>query len=227
MSINDWLQYNSSLFRLKSLIWAECLSLPDSGHWLQPLSGLGRSRSLRSRVLPRSRSEDSGPGNTGQTLGPRQPQIFWQTGDTDPSPMRPTHSGDEVHATFIKLWSVDTLDFSLMHRSQSFQSIYPSKRRILSILSICHNTTISGNNLINLSKFEKIFSKFSLSGAGCTVQSRPLAAPWNIKIKWNKTSLCSWFKAWLTACIHQIYFWDSDKIQSSIQTFKVTTSPNF
>ena len=47
---------------------------PSASHCLTPatdcslsLSGLGRSRSLRSRVLPRSRSEDSGPGNTGQT----------------------------------------------------------------------------------------------------------------------------------------------------------------
>ena len=115
----------------------------------------------------------------------------------------PTQERRERRDLYLICWH--SWLFMGMHRSQSFQSIDPSKRRILSILSICHNTTISGNNLINLSKFEKIFSKFSLrSGAGCTVHSRPLGAPWNIKIKWNKTSLCSWCQAWLTAFIRFI-----------------------
>ena len=128
--------------------------------WLRPLT----AASLRTRPEPEpltpSEPESlapepewglSGPGNTGQTPDPGL--ILWHTAQTGTTTMRPSLREHELHVTFVRFWSSDTLDFSLMHHSPSFQSIYLSKRRILSILSICHNTTISGNNLINLSKF--------------------------------------------------------------------------
>ena len=70
--------------RPKYLIWAEWLSLPDSGHWLQPLSGLGRSRSRSPRshsrsLLPRSRSEDWVAQVTRARHQPPGPDIVTQT----------------------------------------------------------------------------------------------------------------------------------------------------